>query len=220
MEDFRVVTDYLVTLDYVDDQRIGVLGICGGGGYAINASMTERRIKAVATITGANYGRVMREGVLANGDPVAFTEDIARQRTAEARGAALRVDVGLYPSVEAAQQDGADIDLREATEYYRTARGEAGTAQTRRCIPITRWPWVGTRSTAEVLLTQPLLVIVGSKPGLFGALRDGYEIVRRAKSQHKELVVVEGWSHYDLYDKPEPVARALEKLVPFFNATL
>ena len=72
MEDFRVVTDYLVTLDYVDDQRIGVLGICGGGGYAINASMTERRIKAVATITGANYGRVMREGVLANGDPVAF----------------------------------------------------------------------------------------------------------------------------------------------------
>ena len=72
VEDFRVVTDYLVTLDYVDDQRIGVLGICGGGGYAINASMTERRIKAVATITGANYGRVMREGVLANGDPVAF----------------------------------------------------------------------------------------------------------------------------------------------------
>lgn len=63
-------------------------------------------------------------------------------------------------------------------------------------------------------------MIVGSKPGLFGALRDGYEIVRRAKSQHKELVVVEGWSHYDLYDKPEPVARALEKLVPFFNATL
>ena len=82
---------------------------CGGGGYAINASMTERRIKAVATITGANYGRVMREGVLANGDPVAFLEDIARQRTAEARGAALRVDVGLYPSVEAAQKDGADF---------------------------------------------------------------------------------------------------------------
>ena len=70
---------------------------------------------------------------------------------------------------------------------------------------------------AEVLLTQPLLVIVGSKPGLFGALRDGYEIVRRAKSQHKELVVVEGWSHYDLYDKPEPVAQALEKLVPFLT---
>lgn len=90
VEDFRVVTDYLVTLDYVDDQRIGVLGICGGGGYAINASMTERRIKAVATITGANYGRVMREGVLANGDPVVFLEDIARQRTAEARRGVAR----------------------------------------------------------------------------------------------------------------------------------
>ncbi|BEN54316.1 alpha/beta hydrolase [Serratia marcescens] len=221
VEDFRVVTDYLVTLDYVDDQRIGVLGICGGGGYAINATMTERRIKAVATITGANYGRVMREGVLANGDPVAFLEDIARQRTAEARGAALRVDVGLYPSVEAAQQDGADIDLREATEYYRTARGEKpnGVNKTLYSHNAVAVGWDAFH-LAEVLLTQPLLVIVGSKPGLFGALRDGYEIVRRAKSQHKELVVVEGWSHYDLYDKPEPVAQALEKLVPFFNATL
>ena len=62
VEDFRHVVDYLVTLPYVDDARIGVLGICGGGGYSINAAMTERRIKAVGTITGANYGRLFREG--------------------------------------------------------------------------------------------------------------------------------------------------------------
>ena len=42
--------------------RIGVLGICGGGGYTINAAMTERRIKAIGTVTGANYRRLMREG--------------------------------------------------------------------------------------------------------------------------------------------------------------
>lgn len=48
--------DYLVTLHYIDEDRIGVLAICGGGGCAVNATMTERRIKALGTITGANYG--------------------------------------------------------------------------------------------------------------------------------------------------------------------
>lgn len=53
VEDFSRVMDYLVTLPYVDADRIGVLGICGGGGYAINATMTERRIKALVSITGS-----------------------------------------------------------------------------------------------------------------------------------------------------------------------
>ena len=62
MEDFRCAVDYLVTQDFVDESRIGVLGICGGGGYAVHAAMTERRIKAVGTVVAANYGRLMREG--------------------------------------------------------------------------------------------------------------------------------------------------------------
>ena len=59
VKDFSIVVDYLTTLPYVDAGRIGVLGICGGGGYAINAAMTERRIKAIGTVTGANYGGVL-----------------------------------------------------------------------------------------------------------------------------------------------------------------
>jgi len=57
VEDFRCAADYLTTLSYVDNDRIGVLGVCGGGGYAANAAMTERRFKAVVTVAGANYGR-------------------------------------------------------------------------------------------------------------------------------------------------------------------
>jgi dienelactone hydrolase len=56
VEDFRQVVDYLVTLPYVDSSRIGVLGICGGGGYAISAAKSERRIKAVVSITGVTLG--------------------------------------------------------------------------------------------------------------------------------------------------------------------
>ena len=98
VEDYSYAIDYLVTLPFIDEDRIGVLGMCGAGGYSINATMKERRIKAVATLTGANYGRVMREF----GDPIENLEAIAKQRTAEARGEKLRVDQGLYPTYEMA----------------------------------------------------------------------------------------------------------------------
>lgn len=73
---------------------------------------------------------------------------------------------------------------------------------------------------AEVFLTQPILVVIGDKVGAFGAYRDGMEIYGRAPSPDKELFVAEGWSHYDLYDKPEPVGLALAKAVPFFKKHL
>lgn len=73
---------------------------------------------------------------------------------------------------------------------------------------------------AEVLLTQPILVVIGDKPGAFGAYRDGHEVIRRAASKQKELLVLENTSHYELYDQPEPVAKALAKAIPFFKEYL
>ena len=221
VEDFRHVADYLVTLPYVDENRIGVLGICGGGGYAINAAMTERRIKAVGTVTGANYGRLMREG-FTNYNPIAALERMAKQRTAEARGEPVRVDDLLPPSVEAGRKAGiTDIDVLEATDYYRTPRGQKPHGLNR-SVPSHQAAAVGWDAfhLAEVLLTQPLMVVVGDKVGGFGAYRDGCEIVGRAASKEKELVVAKGWSHYDLYDKPEPVKIALDKLIPFYKRHL
>ncbi|GAS85950.1 alpha/beta hydrolase family protein [Mycolicibacterium brisbanense] len=71
-----------------------------------------------------------------------------------------------------------------------------------------------------MLLTQPTIIVIGDKPGAFGAYRDGMEAYRRAASKDKELVVAEGFSHYDLYDKPEPVGIALSNVVPFFKKHL
>ena len=73
---------------------------------------------------------------------------------------------------------------------------------------------------AERLLTQPLMVVMGDKPGGFGAYRDGWDIYGRAASRVKQMVLVEGCSHYDLYDQPEPVAQALARLAPFFHEHL
>ncbi|MFT4184842.1 MAG: alpha/beta hydrolase [Rhizobium sp.] len=221
VEDFRHVADYLVTLPYVDEDRIGVLGICGGGGYSINAAMTERRIKAVGTVTGANYGRLMRGNFTAL-NPIAALEAMAKQRTAEARGAALHVDNLLANSVEEARAAGVtDRDPLEATDYYRTPRGQKPNGLNRSLLShqAAAVGWDAFH-LAEVLLTQPLCVVVGDQVGAFGAYRDGCEIIERAASKKKQLVVVDGWSHYDLYDKPEPVGKALAKLIPFYKENL
>ncbi|MDM1293403.1 alpha/beta hydrolase [Sphingobacterium sp. N143] len=221
VEDYSYACDYLVTLPFVDENRIGVLGICGGGGYSISAAKSERRLKAVVSITGVNFGRLCREG-FAGYDPIGTLEAIAKQRTAEARGAQLRVDGLLPSSVEEGKRGGiTDIDVLEATDYYKTSRGAQPHGSTSALFShrAAAVDW-DAFSNAETLLTQPLLIVIGDKPGGFGAYRDGQEIYGRAASKKKELVVVEGWSHYDLYDKPEPVQQALKRVVPFFQENL
>lgn len=221
VQDFSYVVDYLITLPYVDDERIGVLGICGAGGYSVNATMTERRIKAVGTVTGANYGRLMQEAFTGY-DPIDAMEAMAAQRTAEVKGAQLRVDDLLPESTAKATELGiTEIDTFEATEYYRSDRGRAPHGVNRALFSrqSTAVGW-DAFNRVEKLLTQPLCIVVGDKPGAFGAYRDGYELLRRAASTDKQIVVAEGWSHYDLYDNPEPVKIALDALIPFFQKNL
>ncbi|WP_443056315.1 alpha/beta hydrolase [Streptomyces sp. IBSBF 3136] len=221
VQDISYVIDYLVTLPYVDADHIGVIGVCGGGAYSINATMTDRRIKAVGSVTGVNFGRLMHES-FSGYDPIGVLDAVAEQRTAEARGAEQRVTQYLPASPEAAREQGlTELDLFEATDYYRTTRGEKAGGRTEGLFSRqgSALGWDAFHR-AEVLLTRPLCVVVGDRPGAFGAYRDGLEIYRRAGSKDKELVVAEGFSHYDLYDKPEPVKIALEHLVPFYKKHL
>ncbi|ENX41002.1 alpha/beta hydrolase [Acinetobacter sp. NIPH 2100] len=221
VEDIRYAVDYLITQDFVDETRIGVLGICGGGGYALNVAMTERRIKAVVSITGVNFGRMLRDN-FGGQSPIEVLEAVAQQRTAEARGAEKMIMSFLPPSVEAAQQAGIqDIDILEATDYYKTSRGQQPNGATSALYSglSAALGW-DAFALSETLLTQPILVVIGDQPGGFGAYRDGYEIVRRAASKQKELLVLENTSHYELYDQPEPVAQALAKVIPFFKEQL
>lgn len=96
VEDFSRVVDYLVTLPYVDADRIGVLGICGGGGYTWAAAKTEKRFKAVVSITGVNYGRMSRDTAAAAGGVLEALRATAAQRTTEARGSESQIK-GMLP---------------------------------------------------------------------------------------------------------------------------
>ncbi|MFP9135028.1 alpha/beta hydrolase [Shewanella algae] len=217
VEDISRVIDYAVTLPYVDETRIGGLGICGGGGYILNSALTEKRLKAVVGITPVNVGRLFREGFSLY-NPIGTLEAMATQRTAEARGAELQVNELLPPSLEFAKENGlTDRDVFEATEYYKTPRGQSEGGATRMVFSHAQktLSW-DAFAFAETLMTQPMMAVVGQKVGAFGAFRDGQEIYgRAAASKDRQLVDLENWSHYELYDHPEAVSLAMERVAPF-----
>lgn len=222
VEDISHVIDYAVTLPYVDADRIGVVGICGGGGYALNATLTDKRIKAVVGVTPVNIGRLFREG-FSGYNPIGTLEAMAAQRTKEARGDQWQVNELLPAGPEAAKAAGlVERDVWEATDYYKTPRGQQPGGWTRMLFSHAQntLAWDALAFT-EMLMTQPMMVVIGGKPGAFGAYRDGMEAYGRSTaSKDRQLVLLDDWSHYDIYDKPEPVAMALERMVPFLKQHL
>ncbi|ELA9811729.1 alpha/beta hydrolase [Vibrio parahaemolyticus] len=222
VEDISRVIDYAVTLPYVDETRIGGLGICGGGAYVISAALTEKRLKAVVGITPVNVGRLFREGFSLY-NPNGTLEAMAAQRTAEARGGELQVNELLPPSLEFAKANGlTERDVFEATDYYKTPRGQTEGGATRMLFSHAQktLSWDAFAFT-ETLLTQPVMTVIGQKVGAFGAYRDGQEVYGRAvASKDRQLVDLDNWSHYELYDHPQAVGMAMEKVSPFLDKHL
>ncbi|MFJ9690555.1 hypothetical protein [Kitasatospora sp. NPDC101183] len=122
-------------------------------------------------------------------------------------------ELGLVPPLH--------IDVAEATEYYKTPRGAHPHGTNLWSFSsMASTVWFDAYHLADKLLTQPLLLVVGNKPGEFGAYRDAHTVFDLAASKDKELLIIPDVSHYDLYDKPEAVGPALEALIPFFSKHL
>lgn len=222
VEDISHVIDYAVTLPYVDNERIGSIGVCGGGAYVFNSALTEKRVKAVVGITPVNLGRLFREA-FTEFNPLGALEAMAAQRTAEALGGDLQVNELLPPSIEFARDNGlTERDVFEATDYYKTPRGQSEGGATRMLFSHAQktLTW-DAFAFAETLMTQPMMAVIGQKVGAFGAYRDGKEIYGKSfASKDRQLVELEDWSHYDLYDNPEPVALAMQQILPFLTKHL
>ena len=219
VEDISHAIDYAVTLPYVDSNRIAGLGVCGGGAYIINAALTEKRLKAVVGITPVNLGRLSREG-FSEYNPLGVLGAMAEQRTKEARGEVLQVNELLPSSPEVATELGlTEPDVFEATDYYKTPRGQTEGGATKMVFSnaqrILSWD---AFAFTETLLTQPVMTVIGKNIGAFGAYRDGQEVYGNATaSKDRQLVELEDISHYDLYDKDEPVSLAMARILPFLE---
>ncbi|HEX7869917.1 MAG TPA: alpha/beta hydrolase [Chryseobacterium sp.] len=218
VEDIKCAVDYLTTLDYIDNEKIGVLGICAGGAYAANASLTEKRIKAVATVSASNFCRAYKESL----DPIQILEAVGKQRTAEANGAEPLISNWTPNSRQEAIDQGIDDqDLLEAIDYYRTPRGEHPRSSNQLLFTsFGNTVNFDAFHLADELLNQPLLVIVGDKVGSFGSYRDGFELYNKAVSKNKKIYVVKGVGHYDLYDQSNVTQEAMNQLIPFFSENL
>ncbi|MFC3560747.1 alpha/beta hydrolase [Pedobacter jamesrossensis] len=217
VEDIRCAIDYLTTLVFVDNDRIGAMGVCAGGGYAANASLSEKRIKAIATVIGTNASRAFREA-----NPIETLTAVSQQRTAEANGAEKIINNWIPDSAEEAEKLGLEeMDLLEAIDYYRTPRGQHPNSCNKLLFTsMSNLIMFDAFHLAEYFLTQPLLVIVGDKVGGFGSYRDGFDLYNKAASANKKIHIVKGASHYDLYDQPEATKEALKQLIPFFQANI
>lgn len=214
--DIYSAVDYLTTLPFVDAGRIGILGICAGGGYSIKAASLDRRIKAVATASAANVGNAARKGWDGK-TPLSALPDtleaLAKQRTAEAGGA----EVAYAPYVPNVGEASPFRDLREGADYYCTPRGQHANAPNKMLMSsLMGWIAFDAFDLVDPLLTQPLRICAGSEAD---SLWQSSELYAKAPSSDKELFIIEGASHMDLYDGAGQDA-VLGKITPFFQARL
>ncbi|MGJ9418741.1 alpha/beta hydrolase [Massilia sp. CMS3.1] len=221
VEDIRCAVDFLATQSYVGEDRIGVLGICAGGGYAVNAALTEHRFKAVGTVVAVNLGRAFRQAELSVGAVLKTIEAVGKQRNVEARGGdPLRVQ-WIPDSLQEAKAAGiVDPDTLEAVEFYRTPRGYNKNSTNRRffrgdalVLGFDAFHLVGE------LLSQPIQVIVAGRLGTTFSFEDGKHLWGQATNK-KDLFVIQGAGHYDMYDKQPYVDQAAERLDSFYKEYL
>ena len=213
--DIYTAIDYLTTLPYVDANRIGALGACAGSGHAIKASTIDRRIKVVATVSAVDVGAATRKGWDGKGtvaQQIATLDAVAKQRTAEAAGA----EPVYVPYVPALGDKTAPRDLQEAADYYLTPRGQHPNAPNKMLLTSASNAIAYTGfDQVETLLTQPLMVVAGTEAG---SLWHSKELHAKAPGP-KELVLIDGATHMDLYDG-EGAVKAMKKLAPFFKSKL
>lgn len=216
-EDVSAAIDYLTTLSYVDNSRIGAMGICAGGGYTANAAINDRRIKAVGTVSMVNIGQMFRNGWdnnVKDSDALPYLQAGSDSRTSDASGN----DTATMPMAPLKEEDAPNEELRQAWEYYHTDRAAYCTA-----------PGFGTARSltqlisydaffkAEAFLTQPLLTVVGSNAGSKWMSDD---LMERAASTDKTMHVIDGANHMNLYDGKDEIKSAISVLAPFFARTL
>jgi fermentation-respiration switch protein FrsA (DUF1100 family) len=215
-EDFSAAVDYLGLHPSVDRERIGIIGICGWGGMALNAAAVDKRVKAVVASTMYDMSRVMSKGY---NDSVTLEqrtqtlEQLSRQRWGDAEKGAP-----AYQPPYNELHGGEAQFLVDYHDYYRTPRGY----HPRAVNSGNAW----TITTPLSFMNMPLLTYIkeiSPRPVLFvhgekAHSRYFSETAYAAAAEPKELIIIPGANHVDLYDKVDVIP--FDKLVNFFNQHL
>jgi fermentation-respiration switch protein FrsA (DUF1100 family) len=219
VEDFKAAVSFLSTHKAVDPDLIGALGICASGGYVIPATVSDHRIKVVATVSAVDINRQFRNGSNGKQDPAVFKNMLdaaAAARNSEARGEGVGM-FPIFPETEDQVRAMGDLHAFEGWEYYCTDR-----AQHPRSAKLFTWNSVDRIACFEAfrfidqIAPRPLLMIAGTQ-----AVTSWMTTEAIANAQEpKELFWIDGATHVDLYDKDEYVTPAVSKLAEFFRTNL
>ena len=219
-ETFSAAVDYLGTGPFADREKIGAIGICGSGSFAISAAKIDPRLKAVATISMYDMGAANRNGLnhsLTLAQRKQIIADAAEQRYVEFQGGATKYTSGTVHEIT----EKSNPIEREFYDFYRTPRGEFTPASSSPLL--TTHPMLSSNTKfmnfypfndIETISPRPLLFITGDQAHSKEFSEDAY---KRA-AEPKELYYVAGAGHVDLYDRVELIP--FDKLESFFKANL
>jgi len=218
IEDIHGMADYISRYPGVDANSLGVLGICGGGGYTLKVAQGHKRFKAVATLSMFNSGEVRRNG-FQNSQVATIQERLKKATDARKQQAAggkiLYAGVASITDEEIANTS---TDLyREGYEYYyRTHAHPNSTFLYTMSSMLDLMTW--DAATNMDLINQPLLMMAGSKSDTKYMTDEAFSRATNAKS--KELFVIDGATHIQSYWKPQYVSQAVNKLLEFYKTNL
>jgi fermentation-respiration switch protein FrsA (DUF1100 family) len=219
IEDIKAAVSFLTTRPEADPGRIGGLGICASGGYVLNATASDHRIKAAATVSAVDIARQFRNGADGTQDPAVFghmLDAAAAARTAEAHGESPQT-FQLFPdTAEQARSRGGQHGL-EGFEYY-----ISGPTRHPRSAKFLTWSSIDHLAFFDafrfvsLIGPRPLLMIVGREAVTAWMSIQAFQNA----TGPKELHWVGGASHNDLYYKDQYVGPAVTKLTGFFTKNL
>jgi len=222
-EDFLSAVDFLSNLDNVDENKIGIIGICGWGGYAINAASIDTRIKATIASTMYDMSRVTGNGYFDSEDSeearYKLRESISNQRTIDYKENSYKLAGGV---VDPLPSDAPNF-VKDYYDYYKTKRGYH-----KRSLN-SNGGWCVTAQTSllntRILhysneIRSAVLVIHGDKAHSLYFGRDAYNnmIKDNKYTDNKELVIIPGATHVDLYDNMDKIP--FDKIEEFFKKYL
>lgn len=217
-EDFSAAVDFLSILEDVDPERIGIIGICGWGGMALNAAAIDTRIKATVTVTMYDMSRVNANGYFDAMDADARYElrkKLNAQRTIDARNGSYVLAGGV---VDPLPEDAPQF-VKDYYDYYKTKRGY----HKRSLNSNNGWNVTSSLSFINTpLLTysdeirSAVLMIHGEKAHSRYFSEDAF---KKLKGDNKELLIIPGASHVDLYDNQAGVI-PFDKIERFFYTYL
>ena len=217
-EDFSAAVDFLGIQPSVDRNRIGIIGICGFGGMALNAIAIDKRVKAVATTSMYDMSRVMAKGYydkLTVEERTKMLEQMGQQRWKDAEAEATTPGPRILPEK---LQGNEPQFVADYFNYYRTPRGFHPNS------PNSNGAWTATNALS--FMNMPLLTYIkeiAPRPILLIAGENAHsryftEDIYKAAAEPKEILIIPNAVHVDLYDKADVIP--FDKLIDFFTKNL